>query len=73
MSKLKLSTDRLTVGLYIKLPCTWGGHPFLFSSFKIQDEDQIQVLQSLSFNHVFYLPEKVMLAHYQQIRVNLKI
>uniref|UniRef100_UPI000C3302A8 HD-GYP domain-containing protein n=1 Tax=Psychromonas sp. Urea-02u-13 TaxID=2058326 RepID=UPI000C3302A8 len=42
----------------IKLPCTWGGHPFLFSSFKIQDEDQIQVLQSLSFNHVFYLPEK---------------
>ncbi|WP_022942862.1 HD-GYP domain-containing protein [Psychromonas hadalis] len=58
MSKIKLSTDRLTVGLYIQLPCAWGGHPFLFSSFKIQDKDQIDVLQSLPFNHVIYIPEK---------------
>jgi len=58
MSKIKLSTDRLTVGLYIQLPCAWGGHPFLFSSFKIQDEDQVKILQSLTFKHVVYIPEK---------------
>lgn len=58
MSKIKLSTDRLTVGLYIKMPCAWGGHPFLFSSFKIQDKEQIKVLQSLSFKHIIYVPEK---------------
>lgn len=58
MSKIKLSTDRLTIGLYIQLPCTWRGHPFLFSSFKIQDEEQIKVLQSLAFKHVIYIPEK---------------
>jgi len=58
MSKIKLSTDRLTVGLYIQLPCAWGGHPFLFSSFKIQDEEQVKILQSLTFKHVVYIPEK---------------
>ncbi|MCP4326530.1 MAG: DUF3391 domain-containing protein [Psychromonas sp.] len=58
MSKIKLSTDRLTIGLYIQLPCAWGGHPFLFSSFKIQDEEQVKVLQSLTFKHVVYIPEK---------------
>lgn len=58
MSKIKLSTDRLTVGLYIKLPCTWAGHPFLFSSFKIQEQEQVNVLQSLAFKHVIYIPEK---------------
>ena len=58
MSKIKLSTDRLTVGLYIQLPCAWGGHPFLFSSFKIQDEEQVKILQSLTFKHVIYIPEK---------------
>ncbi len=58
MSKIKLSTDRLTTGLYIQLPCAWGGHPFLFSSFKIQDEKQVKILQSLTFKHVIYIPEK---------------
>lgn len=58
MSKIKLSTDRLTIGLYIHLPCSWAGHPFLFSSFKIQEQQQIDVLQSLKFKHVIYIPEK---------------
>lgn len=58
MSKIKLAIDRLTPGLYIKLPCSWAGHPFLFGSFKIQDEEQIKVLQSLDFKHVLFFPEK---------------
>lgn len=58
MSKIKLSTNRLTPGLYIKLPCSWSGHPFLFGSFKIQDQAQINVLQSLDINYVIFYPEK---------------
>lgn len=58
MSKIKLSTERLTIGLYIQLPCSWRGHPFLFSSFKIQEQQQINALQSLEFKHVIYIPEK---------------
>ncbi|MFT6984918.1 MAG: HD-GYP domain-containing protein (c-di-GMP phosphodiesterase class II) [Psychromonas sp.] len=58
MSKIKLSIDRLTPGLYIKLPCSWTAHPFLFGSFKIQDKEQVNVLQSLDFKHVLFYPEK---------------
>jgi HD-GYP domain-containing protein (c-di-GMP phosphodiesterase class II) len=58
MSKIKLSTDRLTIGLYIQIPCAWGGHPFLFNSFKVQDQQQVCALQSLTFKHVIYIPEK---------------
>lgn len=58
MSKIKLSTDRLTPGLYIQLPCSWGGHPFLFNSFKIQDDEQVKILQSLAFKTVILIPEK---------------
>ncbi|WP_354624099.1 HD domain-containing phosphohydrolase [Psychromonas sp. MME2] len=58
MGKIKLSTDRLAIGLYIQLPSQWGEHPFLFNSFKIKDQQQIKILQSLSSKYVFYVPEK---------------
>ena len=58
MSRIKLSTDRLTQGLYIKLPCSWRHHPFLFSHFKIQDEEQIKILRSLDIKYVIFFPEK---------------
>ncbi|MCG6201637.1 HD-GYP domain-containing protein [Psychromonas antarctica] len=58
MSRIKLSTDRLTTGLYIKLPCSWSEHPFLFGSFKIQEQEQVKVLQSLQFKHVLFYPDK---------------
>lgn len=58
MSKIKLSIDRLTPGLYIKLLCSWTEHPFLFGSFKIQDQDQVNVLKSLDLKHVLFYPEK---------------
>ena len=58
MSKVKLPIDRLTIGLYIQLPCSWNQHPFLFSSFKIQDQKQISLLQSLALTYVIYVPSK---------------
>jgi HD-GYP domain-containing protein (c-di-GMP phosphodiesterase class II) len=58
MSKIKLSTKRLTVGLYIQIPSSWRAHPFIFSSFIINSEQQIRILQSLDFTYVIYTPEK---------------
>jgi len=58
MSKIKISIDRITIGLYIQIPCAWNQHPFLFTSFKIQDQKQIQILQSLTLTYVIYMPRK---------------
>ena len=55
MSELeqRISIDQVRVGLYIRLE-SWTDHPFLFSSFKIRNEKQLQVLRSLGISHVFY-------------------
>jgi len=58
MTKIKLSTKRLTPGLYIKLDCPWNSHPFLSGSFQIQNQLQIDALQSLTIKYVFFFPEK---------------
>jgi len=58
MGKIKLPIDRLTIGLYIQLPCAWNQHPFLFTSFKIQNQKQICLLQSLTLTYVIYIPCK---------------
>ena len=53
----RISIDQVRVGLYIRLE-DWMEHPFLFSSFKIRNEKQIQVLRSLGMQHVIYVREK---------------
>ena len=58
MNKIKLSTKRLTLGLYIKLVCPWNSHPFLSGSFQIQNQLQIDALQSLDTKYVLFFPEK---------------
>lgn len=49
--------DQLCIGLHIKLD-GWSGHPFLFSSFKIKDQTQIDTLRSLGLSEIEYLPQK---------------
>ncbi|HEX7971822.1 MAG TPA: DUF3391 domain-containing protein [Thiobacillus sp.] len=49
----RISIDQVRVGLYIRLE-SWTDHPFLFSSFKIRNEKQLQVLRSLGISHVHY-------------------
>jgi HD-GYP domain-containing protein (c-di-GMP phosphodiesterase class II) len=39
--------DQLRVGHYVVLPFGWKNHPFLFSSFRIKDEEQLQILRTL--------------------------
>jgi HD-GYP domain-containing protein (c-di-GMP phosphodiesterase class II) len=39
--------DQLRVGHYVVLPFGWKNHPFLFSSFRIKDEEQLKILRTL--------------------------
>lgn len=47
----RITVDQLRVGLHIRLE-SWMDHPFLFSSFKIRNEKQLQQLRSLGITHV---------------------
>jgi len=49
----RISIDQVRVGLYIRME-SWMDHPFLFSSFKIRNEKQLQQLRSLGITHVLY-------------------
>jgi len=49
--------DQLCIGLHIRLD-SWLGHPFLFSSFKIKDQKQIEAIRSMGLAEIEYLPQK---------------
>jgi len=53
----RISIDQVQVGLYIRLE-DWMDHPFLFNSFKIRNEKQIQTLRALGIRHVIYVRDK---------------
>jgi putative nucleotidyltransferase with HDIG domain len=53
----RISIEQLRVGLYIHLD-VWMDHPFLFSSFKIRNDQQLKVLRSLGLKEVVYFPDK---------------
>ena len=54
----KISVDHLQVGIFVRLPISWKDHPFLFSSFKIKDAAQIELIKSLGISDVFFDPER---------------
>ncbi|MDO6765544.1 HD-GYP domain-containing protein [Agarivorans sp. 1_MG-2023] len=58
MAELKLNVERLQTGVFVKLPVKWGEHPFMFTSFKIKSQDQIDVIKNLGLKHVIVVPEK---------------
>lgn len=53
----RINIDQVRVGLYIRLE-DWMDHPFLFNSFRIRNEKQLQVLRALGIQHVVYVREK---------------
>ena len=57
LKEQRIGIDQVKVGLYIHLD-TWMDHPFLFNSFKIRSEKQIQVLRSLGLKDVLYVAAK---------------
>lgn len=57
MTEQRIAIEQLRIGLYIRLD-GWMEHPFMFSSFKIRTEKQLNVLRSLGLKDVIYLRDK---------------
>ena len=53
----RIKLEQVCIGLHIKLD-SWLGHPFLLSSFKISNEQQIAILRSMGLTEVEYLPAR---------------
>lgn len=53
-----IKPDQLCVGLYVHLDLNWTKHPFSFSSFKIEKQDQIATIQNLGLQKIRYTPQK---------------
>ena len=58
MAGIKISVDRLQVGNYVSLPLGWREHPFLFSSFLIKEQEQIELIRRLGLKQVVIIPDK---------------
>ncbi|MGD8111840.1 HD-GYP domain-containing protein [Vibrio sp. TRT 17S01] len=56
MASIKITVDRIQPGLHIRLPVKWNEHPFLLNSFKIKNEEQIQMIRHLGIKHVYMNP-----------------
>ena len=52
----RITMDQLRIGLYVYLDLTWFQHPFAFSHFKINSEDQIKTILGLGLKSVRYDP-----------------
>lgn len=58
MASIKITVDRLQPGLHIRLPVKWNEHPFLFNSFKIKTDEQINIIKHLGIQNVFLNPNQ---------------
>ncbi|TNZ98460.1 HD-GYP domain-containing protein [Vibrio parahaemolyticus] len=58
MAAIKLTVDRIQPGLHIRLPLKWNDHPFLLNSFKIKDQEQIEMIRHLGVKCVYFNPEQ---------------
>ncbi|MCL1058633.1 DUF3391 domain-containing protein [Shewanella gelidimarina] len=54
----KIAVKQLQVGNFIRLPVSWKDHPFLFSSFKIRQQAQIELIKNLGIEHVFVILDR---------------
>ncbi|QQX82019.1 DUF3391 domain-containing protein [Shewanella sp. KX20019] len=54
----KVAVKQLQVGNFIRLPISWKDHPFLFSSFKIRQQAQIELIKNLGIEHVFVILDR---------------
>lgn len=58
MASIKITVDRIRPGLHIRLPVKWNEHPFLFNSFKLKTQDQINLIKHLGIQHVYIDPNQ---------------
>ncbi|CAE6929804.1 HD-GYP domain-containing protein [Vibrio campbellii] len=58
MAAIKLTVDRIQPGLHIRLPLKWNDHPFLLNSFKIKDQEQVEMIRHLGVKFVYFHPDQ---------------
>lgn len=58
MAAIKLTVDRIQPGLHIRLPLKWNDHPFLLNSFKIKDQEQVDMIRHLGVKFVYFNPDQ---------------
>lgn len=58
MSVAKISPSQIKVGYFIQLPLNWMKHPFLTNKFKIENAEQIAIIQTLDVEFVYFFPDK---------------
>lgn len=56
MPFIRVKTEDLRIGLYIKLGGSWFKHPFPTNTFKIKSEREINIIRSLRNVKVYYDP-----------------
>lgn len=56
MPDISIAVADLRIGHFVKLPVSWKKHPFLFSSFRIKDEEQLQIIRNLGMAEVIIDP-----------------
>lgn len=61
--EIRVEIDQLRPGVFIRLEgVPWYRHPFLMSSFRIKDEEQIETLRSLGLDYVVCIPDRSTIA-----------
>ena len=58
MNEQRIPIEQLKLGLFIRLGLKWYEHPFLFGSFKITRQRQIDAIRNLGITHVICVTEK---------------
>lgn len=58
MSVAKISPSQIKIGYFIQLPLNWMKHPFLTNKFKIENFEQIAIIQTLDVEFVYFFPDK---------------
>ncbi|MEZ9593817.1 HD-GYP domain-containing protein [Shewanella sp. 10N.261.52.F9] len=54
----KVAVAQLQIGNFVRLPIAWKDHPFIFNSFKIKQQAQIELIKNLGLDFVFVCPER---------------
>jgi putative nucleotidyltransferase with HDIG domain len=58
VSVAKISPNQVKVGYFIQLPLNWMKHPFISNKFKVENYQQISIIQTLELEYVYFFPEK---------------
>ena len=58
MALIQASIEQLRVGHYIHLPTGWTNHPFMFNTFKIKDQQQLDIIRHLDLTLLMVDPDK---------------